>query len=79
MRLRLQRRRTSLNLKRPARVALSQDLIPTTLKRGLLTVDVGQNCSNLDVAVPHKTAPTPLAKAEEGTRRFRREAIANVG
>ena len=42
----------------------SCDFIPVIQKGGLLAIDIGQDCSKLNVAVPHKTPSAPVAEAE---------------
>ena len=42
----------------------SHNFIPVMQKGGLLTVDIGQDCSGLNVAVPYKTPLAPVAKPE---------------
>jgi hypothetical protein len=45
-----------------------RDDIPSSHNWGLLTIDVRQECSGLDVSILHKTESALVAKAEKCTR-----------
>jgi hypothetical protein len=57
----------------------SCNVIPFSHKCGLLTIDIRQKCSRLDVSIFYKTEPAPAAKAQKCTHWFRRKAIVNIG
>jgi hypothetical protein len=46
----------------------SHDVIPSSHNWGLVTIDVREKCSGLDVGVLHNTESAPVAKAEKCTR-----------